>query len=281
MVSGVIYRDDCERSLVELSLWLREHPVAGPIILSATYIVITIASLPGFVLALAAGVAFQEAYESTGTAVLIGGISVFIGAWVGSNLALLLARYLFRTYALKLSKKYALFRAIDKAMETNGLKFTFLMRLCPLIPYNAYNYVLGITAVSLRDFAIGGIGMLPGTFVYVFIGTTIGSINDAIHGEFEHGATFLILLIVGSVSALAAITYITCVIKRYLKQSLKKVESEVIEPTKQSSQEDEVLQIELALATEAKALQSSSPRSSRKVSQDEEENEQPGVRLLS
>ena len=111
---------------------------------------------------------------------LVGGISVFAGAWVGSNLAMLLARYLFRKQAIQLSKKYALFRAIDAAMETDGLKFTLLMRLCPLIPYNAYNYVLGVTSVKFRDFAIGGVGMIPGAFVYVFIGTTIGSISDAV-----------------------------------------------------------------------------------------------------
>mmetsp|Transcript_29253 Transcript_29253/g.38965 ORF Transcript_29253/g.38965 Transcript_29253/m.38965 type:complete len:113 (+) Transcript_29253:246-584(+) len=110
-------------------------------------------------------------------------------------------------------------------METNGLKFTFLMRLCPLIPYNAYNYILGITSVSLRDFAIGGFGMLPGTFLYVFIGTTIGSINEAIKGEFKQGTPFLVMLLVGTVSAFAAITYITCVIKRYLKESFSKVEA--------------------------------------------------------
>ena len=68
----------------------------GPVTLSTVYIVITIFSLPGFVLALAAGAALQEAYEDTGFAVLIGGASVFVGAWIGSNLAMLLARYLLR-----------------------------------------------------------------------------------------------------------------------------------------------------------------------------------------
>ena len=105
-------------------------------------------------------------------------------------------------------------------MEKSGLKFTLLMRLCPIIPYNAYNYVLGVTSVKFCDFAIGGIGMIPGAFVYVFIGTTIGSISDAVKGKFEHSNMFLTFLIVGSASALIAIIYIAVVIKRYLKQSL-------------------------------------------------------------
>ena len=222
---AVIYRDSVDSMIKSLSVWLKEHPITGPIILSAIYILITIVSLPGFVLALAAGVAFQDAYEDTACAVLVGGLAVFAGAWIGSNLALLLARYLCRAYAQRLSKRFAFFRAIDRAMETDGLKFTFLMRLCPLIPYNAYNYILGITSVSLRDFAIGGIGMLPGAFVYVFIGTTIGSINEAVNGKFEHSTPFLLFLIAGTISALTAIAFITCVIRRYLRLSLSRIEN--------------------------------------------------------
>ena len=100
------------------------------------------------------------------------------------------------------------------------------MRLCPIIPYNAYNYILGVTSVRFRDFAIGGIGMVPGAFVYVFIGTTIGSINEAVQGKFEHSNAFLIFLIVGSISAFLAIIYISVVIKKYLKQSLTTIKPE-------------------------------------------------------
>ena len=221
VMMGILYKETVNHWIEELSGWLREHPVIGPITLSALYVVITVFSLPGFVLALAAGVAFQDAYEGqTGLAVLVGGLSVFVGAWVGSNLAMLLARYLFRQQAIKLSRKYALFRAIDLAMEKNGLKFTLLMRLCPLIPYNAYNYVLGVTSVRFWDFAIGGVGMIPGAFIYVFIGTTIGSITDAVRGKFEQGPVFLIFLIFGSISAFLACTYITIIIRRYLKKNL-------------------------------------------------------------
>ena len=180
---------------------------------------------------------------------LVGGISVFAGAWIGSNLALLLARYLFRAYAKRLSKRFALFRAIDRAMETNGLKFTFLMRLCPLIPYNAYNYILGITSVSLKDFAIGGIGMLPGAFVYVFIGTTIGSINEAVNGEFEQSTPLLIFMIVGALSALGAIAYITCVIRRYLRANLSRMDSEKLKQDGGKDNGDERTEGDLELSS--------------------------------
>ena len=144
---------------------------------------------------------------------------------------MLLARYLFRQQAIKISEKYPLFRAIDLAMQTEGLKFTLLMRLCPLIPYNAYNYILGVTSVKFKDFALGGIGMIPGAYVYVFIGTTIGSINEAVNGKFEHGPVFLVFVIIGSISALLICTYMTIVIRRYLKKNLQDEELKQIQQT--------------------------------------------------
>ena len=91
-----------------------------------------------------------------------------------------------------------------------------LLRMCPLVPFTYFNYVMGITVVSFLDYAIGGFGMIPGTIVYVFVGTTIGSIQDAASGNYDSGAAGLVFLIVGCVLACAAIIYVSIVVKRYL-----------------------------------------------------------------
>ena len=44
---------------------------------------------------------------------------------------------------------------------------------------------MGITGVTFKDYALGGFGMIPGTIVYVFIGTTISNIADAATGNYE------------------------------------------------------------------------------------------------
>ena len=91
-----------------------------------------------------------------------------------------------------------------------------LLRMCPLVPFTYFNYVMGITAVSFFDYAVGGFGMIPRTIVYVFVGTTIGSIQDAASGNYDSGAAGLVFLIVGCVLACAAIIYVSIVVKRYL-----------------------------------------------------------------
>ena len=147
---------------------------------------------------------------------MVGSFAVFIGAWIGAVIAFILGRYVFREKSESLANKYRITKALDKAFKTEGLKVVILLRLCPLIPFTAFNYVMGITAVSFSAYAVGTVGIIPGTVVYVFIGTTIGSIQDAATGNYDAGVAPLILIIIGSILACVAIIYISIVVKRYL-----------------------------------------------------------------
>ena len=213
----IVYNSWVSDTTEDFLNWLKDHPVEGTICLSLIYIVATLIFLPGSLLTLGAGVALNEAMD-TWAAILVGTIGIFIGAWIGSCLAFILGRYLFRGSAESLAKKYKTINAIDKVLEKEGLKFTFLLRLCPLIPYNAFNYIMGVTSVTFKSYALGGIGMIPGTIVYVFVGTTIGNISKAASGDFDGGVATLVFLIVGTIFAFGAIVYVTIVVRRYLKK---------------------------------------------------------------
>lgn len=64
------------------------------------------------------------------------------------------------------------------ALEQNGLKIMLLLRLSPLIPFNALDYISGVTSISFRDYALALIGILPGTIMFCMVGATASSLTD-------------------------------------------------------------------------------------------------------
>ena len=179
--------------------------------------VFTVLMVPGSLLTLGAGFAFKKAYGSTLHAVLIGSLSVWVGASTGDIIAMLIGRFVLYSWVKKKAEKYPLLKAIDFAIKKEGIKLIILLRLCPLIPFDMLNYLMGISGITITHYCIGNLGMIPGTIAYVFIGTTISDIADASNGSSDQSKIFLIFAIVGSILAIIGIVWISIVAKRYLK----------------------------------------------------------------
>lgn len=133
----------------------------------AFYALATVAFVPGLLLTLGAGFIYG---------VIQGSLYVMLGASLGAILAFLTGRYLARDWVSRRLQAYPKFKAIDAAVARQGLKIVLLTRLSPLFPFNLLNYAFGLTSVSLRDYAIGCLGMLPGTVLYVYLGSLAGSL---------------------------------------------------------------------------------------------------------
>lgn len=71
--------------------------------------------------------------------------------------------------------------------------------------------------------------MIPGTIVYVFIGTTVSSLTNPDKGDDKNGTLKIIVLVVGSVLACAAIIYISIVAKKILKRITDEAEKKLID----------------------------------------------------
>lgn len=69
------------------------------------------------------------------------------------------------------------------ALQGNGLKIMILLRLSPLIPYNALDYMAGITAIPLWAYTLALIGMLPGTIMFCFVGASASSLTESASSE--------------------------------------------------------------------------------------------------
>lgn len=83
---------------------------------------------------------------------------------------------------------------------------------------------MGATAMKMRHFALTGVFMVPWTGMMVFYGTTISSIHDAINGKYTMGPFGLIAMIAGSVIAIIASIFLSCVVKKHLDKMVKDAE---------------------------------------------------------
>jgi uncharacterized membrane protein YdjX (TVP38/TMEM64 family) len=197
--------------------WIQGLGVVGVLAFIGLYIIATVAFLPGSILTLGAGVIFG---------VVWGSIYVFIGATLGATAAFLVGRYLARGWVAKKIQGNAKFAAIDKAVATEGLKIVLLTRLSPIFPFNLLNYAFGITGVSLKDYVIGSVGMIPGTIMYVYIGSLAS--NLALIGTDAQPSNPTVqwaIRILGFVATVAVTIYVT----RLARQALNK---EVLEEQK-------------------------------------------------
>ncbi len=189
--------------------WIDSLGTVGAIAFIAIYIVATVAFLPGSILTLGAGVLFD---------VFWGSVYVFIGATLGATAAFLIGRYLARNWVIKKIADNKKFAAIDKAVGREGLKIVLLTRLSPIFPFNLLNYAFGVTAVSLKDYFLGCVGMIPGTIMYVYIGSLAG--NLALIGTENQptNSTFTwIIRIVGFIATVAVTIYVTKIAKKALE----------------------------------------------------------------
>lgn len=192
--------------------WIENLGPKGAIAFILIYIVATVAFLPGTILTVGAGVLFG---------VVLGSIYVFIGATLGATAAFLVGRYLARDWISNKIASNDNFKAIDEAVGREGFKIVLLTRLSPVFPFNLLNYAFGVTQVSLKDFFFGSIGTIPGTIMYVYIGSIAGSL--AMIGA-ENQPTNLagkwMIRIVGLIATLAVTIYVTRIARKALENKV-------------------------------------------------------------
>jgi len=163
-----------------LIAWIdANRAIAWPIYV-LSYIFATILMLPGSILTLAAGFVFG---------LPIGVALVSLSSVVGACCAFLVGRHLARDWVAARIAGLPRFSALDAATGRDGFLIVLLVRLSPLFPFNLTNYGLGLTSVRFRDYLIASwIGMLPGTVLYVYLGSLALDITELAGGGANVGA---------------------------------------------------------------------------------------------
>jgi uncharacterized membrane protein YdjX (TVP38/TMEM64 family) len=145
------------------------HFVAALAIAFVVYAGAVALSLPGgLVLSLAMGFIFGRWF---------GTLLVVIAATVGATLVFLAARYLFADAARR--RLGTVGERINAGFTENAFSYLLFLRLVPAFPFFLVNLAPAFTAIPVRTYVLATlIGIIPGTFVYVNLGQTLGRIDS-------------------------------------------------------------------------------------------------------
>jgi uncharacterized membrane protein YdjX (TVP38/TMEM64 family) len=188
--------------------WIQSLGCWGPVVVVLFYIIACVLFLPGSVLTLGAGFIFK---------LFLGTVTVSIGATLGACAAFWVGRTVARGWVAGRVEGNPKFAAIDAAVGREGFKIVLLTRLCPIFPFNLLNYAFGLTRVRFRSYALASwIGMLPGTIMYVYIGSGLRSLADAAAGGVRQSLAQRIFFWAGMVVAVGVAAFVTRIARRAL-----------------------------------------------------------------
>jgi uncharacterized membrane protein YdjX (TVP38/TMEM64 family) len=180
-----------------VTAWVESLGAWGPRASGAFYIVAALGFIPGSAITIGAGALFGLG---------LGTVVVSIASTASAAIALPLARSLFRERVQAFAKGRKSFQAIDRAIEDGGWKIVGLLRLSPVVPFSALNYLLGLTNVRyVPAVLVSWIAMLPGTLLYVYF----GAIGRDVAGGTERGPLQWALMVAGLVATLVVTVVLT------------------------------------------------------------------------
>ena len=133
------------------------------------YVLAVTCSLPGAsILSLTCGFLFGR---------WLGTVVILCAATLGATLLFLAARYLIADWAR--SRLGGVGQKINEGFSENAFSYMLFLRLVPAFPFFLVNLAPAFTDISLRTYALGTlIGIIPGTFVFVNLGQTLGRIDS-------------------------------------------------------------------------------------------------------
>ncbi len=135
----------------------------APVLFVVVYVAATASAMPGAILTLAGGAVFGLFW---------GTVLTTVAANLGATAAFFIARSLGRDGVERLAG--ARLQRFDDAICDYGLQCLLVLRLVPLVPFNALNFASGLTALRWPTYAIGtALGILPGTIVYTMFADAI------------------------------------------------------------------------------------------------------------
>lgn len=165
----LLFLGNVQKGINVLLQWMDNNPVGASFSFVGTFIVTALLFIPTAPLIFAAGYCFSNVIGFwSGFAVAL--VVSLVGLGIGAMLSFFRARFMAQDLVQLFARRYPIVQAADRALHRKGFKIMFLLRLCPLVPFNGLNYIGGVTSVSSRDFALSLFGLLPTNVLWVLVG---------------------------------------------------------------------------------------------------------------
>jgi len=212
-----------ENALLDFLEWLEELPKwQGILLLISVQTVAVVLILPATPLNLAAGFLYDVWWGSV--------VSV-VSTDLAAILAFFIGRYLARGWAEKEIDKRPKFKAVDVAVDKQGMWIIILVRFSPVFPFGLCNYLFGLTKIGFFKYWLATtIGLLPYTVAYTYLGSLMGQLVDIFTDDAGDSTQQIIFLSIGAGTTLATVVLVAWITRRALKNATRGYEEEVISP---------------------------------------------------
>ena len=198
----------------ELIAWLASP--LGAVLFVPLYAIWVTLLLPGIWASMLAGALYGTWW---------GSLIVFVGACLGAEAAFLLGRYGLRDWSRRRLAGFPKLLAIERAVSREGFKLVLLTRLSPAFPFSLLNLAYGLSEVSLRDYNLGLIGIIPGTILFCALGALAGDVarfGEVLSGETSPGGWAL--RVVGVLATVAVMWLVGRAARRALEAGSDQLE---------------------------------------------------------
>ena len=153
------------------------------------YIISVLLILPASWLSLLAGFLYGPYF---------GSIVVFLSAFIGASISFFLAKEYFVKKIETIISRFPKIKLLEKIINKGGLKLIILTRLSPLFPFSILNYFYGLNKVSYKDFSIGLLFILPGTYLYCALGSLSNNLDEIKNLKLNGNTTTTIISIIST-----------------------------------------------------------------------------------
>jgi len=127
-----------------------------------------LAPLPAPALAMGAGYSFG---------IYQGFLLTWLGALLGGVISFWISRLLGRNFVAGSERM----QRLDRYVDQHGTITIFILRLLPLVSFDAISYAAGLSSISFWRFLLAtALGMLPGTLAFVYLGGASSSTGFAL-----------------------------------------------------------------------------------------------------